>query len=101
MEDNFAIQLFEGKKVRIVWDETQEKYYFSIVDIVQVLTDSVDAKQYIKRLRTRDPELNIKWGTICTPVEMRAFDGKRRMVQAADLQGIFRIIQSIPSKKAA
>jgi hypothetical protein len=100
MEDNFAIQLFEGKKVRIVWDAEQEKYYFSIVDIVQVLTDSVDAKQYIKRLRTRDPELNIKWGTICTPVEMRAFDGKQRMVQAADLQGIFRIIQSIPSKKA-
>ena len=100
MNDNFAIQLFEGKKVRIVWDAEQEKYYFSIVDIVQVLTDSVDAKQYIKRLRTRDPELNIKWGTICTPVEMRALDGKRRMVQAADLQGIFRIIQSIPSKKA-
>ena len=101
MNDNFAIQLFEGKKVRIVWDAEQEKYYFSIVDIVQVLTDSVDAKQYIKRLRTRDPELNIKWGTICTPVEMRALDGKRRMVQASDLQGIFRIIQSIPSKKAA
>ena len=100
MNDNFAIQLFEGKKVRIVWDAEQEKYYFSIVDIVQVLTDSVDAKQYIKRLRTRDPELNTKWGTICTPVEMRALDGKRRMVQAADLQGIFRIIQSIPSKKA-
>ncbi|MBQ2540824.1 MAG: hypothetical protein II551_04165 [Paludibacteraceae bacterium] len=100
MEDNFAIQLFEGKKVRIVWDETQEKYYFSIVDIVQVLTDSVDAKQYIKRLRTRDPELHLKWGTICTPVEMKAFDGKQRKVQAADLQGIFRIIQSIPSKKA-
>ena len=100
MNDNFAIQLFEGKKVRIVWDAEQEKYYFSIVDIVQVLTDSVDAKQYIKRLRTRDPELNIKWGTICTPVEMRALEGKRRMVQASDLQGIFRIIQSIPSKKA-
>ena len=100
MEDNFAIQLFEGKKVRIVWDEEQEKHYFSVVDIVQVLTDSVDAKQYIKRLRARDPELNLKWGTICTPVEMRAFDGKQRKVQAADLQGIFRIIQSIPSKKA-
>ena len=78
MEDNFAIQLFEGKQVRIVWDAEQEKYYFSVVDVVQVLTDSVDAKQYIKRLRARDPELNIKWGTICTPVEMRAFDGKRR-----------------------
>ncbi len=78
MEDNFAIQLFEGKKVRIVRDEEQKKYYFSVVDIVQVLTDSVDAKQYIKRLRARDPELNLKWGTICTPVEMRAFDGKQR-----------------------
>lgn len=72
MEDNFAIQLFEGNKVRIVWDEEQEKYYFSVVDIVQVLTGSVDAKQYIKRLRMRDPELNLKWGTICTPVEMKA-----------------------------
>ena len=100
MANESLIQLFEGKKVRIVWDEEQEKYYFSIVDIVQVLTDSVDAKQYIKRLRARDPELNLKWGTICTTVEMRAFDGKRRKVQAADLQGIFRIIQSVPSKKA-
>ena len=100
MEDNFAIQLFEGKKVRIVWDEEQEKYYFSVVDIVQVLTGSVDAKQYIKRLRARDPELNLRWGTICTPTEMRASDGKVYKTQAADLQGIFRIIQSVPSKKA-
>lgn len=100
MDDNFAIQLFEGKRVRIVWDAEQEKYYFSVVDIVQVLTDSSDVKQYIKKMRARDSELNSKWGTICTPVEMRAFDGKRRKVQAADLQGIFRLIQSIPSKKA-
>ena len=100
MDDNFAIQLFEGKRVRIVWDAEEEKYYFSIVDIVQVLTDSADAKQYIKKMRARDPELDSKWGTICTPVEMRAFDGKRRKVQAADLQGIFRLIQSVPSKKA-
>ena len=100
MDDNFAIQLFEGKRVRIVWDAQQEKYYFSVVDIVQVLTDSADAKQYIKKMRARDPELDSKWGTICTPVEMRAFDGKRRKVQAADLQGIFRLIQSVPSKKA-
>ena len=100
MDDNFAIQLFEGKRVRIVWDAEQEKYYFSIVDIVQVLTDSSDVKQYIKKMRSRDSELDSKWGTICTPVEMRAFDGKQRKVQAADLQGIFRLIQSIPSKKA-
>lgn len=100
MDDNFAIQLFEGKRVRIVWDAEQEKYYFSVVDIVQVLTDSVDAKQYIKRLRARDPELDTRWGTICIPTEMRATDGKIYKTQAADLQGIFRLIQSIPSKKA-
>ena len=100
MANESVIKLFEGKQVRIVWDEEQEKYYFSVLDIVQVLTDSADAKQYIKRLRTRDAELNLKWGTICTPVEMEALDGKRRKVQSADLQGIFRIIQSVPSKKA-
>ena len=100
MEDKFAIQLFEGNKVRVVWDEEQEKYFFSVVDIIQVLTDSVDPKQYIKRLRSRDPELNLRWGTICTPTEMRAADGKMYKTQAADLQGIFRIIQSVPSKKA-
>jgi len=100
MNENFAIQLFEGKKVRIVWDAEQEKYYFSVADIVQVLTDSADVKQYIKRMRSRDSELNSKWGTICTPVVMLAPDGKRRKTQAADLEGIFRIIQAIPSKKA-
>ena len=100
MEDKFAIQLFEGNKVRVVWNEEQEKYFFSVVDIIQVLTDSVDAKQYIKRLRARDSELNLRWGTICAPTEMRAADGKIYKTQAADLQGIFRIIQSVPSKKA-
>lgn len=95
-----AIQLFEGKQVRIAWDEEEEKYYFSIADIVQILTDSKDIKQYIKRMRTRDPELNSRWGTICTPTEMTAADGKNYKTQAAYLEGIFRIIQSIPSKKA-
>ena len=100
MNDNFAIQLFEGKKVRIAWDAEQEKYYFSVTDIVQVLTDSVNPRDYIKKMLRRDPELKFKWGTICPPVEMLAPDGKRRKTQAADLEGIFRIIQSIPSKKA-
>ena len=99
MNDKFTIQLFEGKKVRFVWDAEKEKYYFSVTDIVQVLTDSADVKQYIKRMRARDAELNFKWGTICTPVEMLAPDGKRRKTQAADLEGIFCIIQSIPSKR--
>ena len=100
MNESFAIQLFEGKKVRIVWDAEQEKYYFSVTDIVQVLTDSVNPRDYIKKMLRRDPELKSKWGTICPPVEMLAPDGKRRKTQAADLEGIFRIIQSIPSKKA-
>lgn len=100
MNDNFSIQLFEGKKVRIAWDTELEKYYFSVTDVVQVVTDSVNPRDYIKKLLKRDPELKSKWGTICPPVEMLAPDGKRRKTQAADLDGIFRIIQSIPSKKA-
>ena len=100
MADESVIQLFEGKKVRIVWNEKEEKYYFSVVDIVEVLTESTDAKQYIKRMRSRDPELNSRWGTICTPTRMQAIDGKYYQTQSADLEGIFRIIQSIPSKKA-
>ncbi len=100
MEDNFAIQLFEGNKVRIVWDEEQEKYYFSVVDIVQVLTDSINPTDYLKKLRKRDPELGSFLGTNCPQVEMYTFTGKKRITLAADLQGIFRIIQSIPSKKA-
>jgi hypothetical protein len=100
MKENFTIQLFEGKKVRIVWDAEREKYYFAVADIVQVLTDSEDVKQYVKRMRARDPELNSRWGTICTPTRMMAADGKMYKTQAADLEGIFRIIQSIPSKKA-
>jgi hypothetical protein len=100
MNENLAIQLFENKKVRVAWDAEQEKYYFSVADIVEILTDSTDVKQYIKRMRARDPELNLRWGTICTPTRMMAADGKIYKTQAADLEGIFRIIQSIPSKKA-
>ena len=100
MPNESVIQVFEGKNIRIMWNEQEEKYYFSIADIVQILTDSTDVKQYIKRMRVRDPELDLKWGTICTPVRMRAADGKNRQVQAADLERIFRLIQSIPSKKA-
>ena len=100
MANESVIKLFEGKQVRIVWSEEEEKYYFSVADIVQVLTDTVNPRDYIKKMLRRDPELKSKWGTICPPVEMIAPDGKKRKSQAADLQGIFRIIQSIPSKKA-
>ena len=94
------IKIFEEKKVRTVWDDEEEKWYFSIADVVEVLTDSTDVKQYIKKMRSRDPELNIRWGTICTPTRMLAADGKYYKTQAATMDGIFRIIQSIPSGKA-
>ena len=100
MADESIIKLFEGKKVRVVWDEEQEKYYFAVQDIVQVLTDSSDVKQYIKRLRSRDIELDSMWGTICTPHQFVSTDGKKHAVNCSGLQGIFRIIHSIPSKKA-
>ena len=100
MSEQDKIQLFEDQPIRSAWDEEQEEWYFSVVDVVKVLTDSADPKQYIKKMRSRDPELNAKWGTICTPVAMTAADGKRRKIQAATLEGLFRIIQSIPSRKA-
>ena len=100
MDTQNKIQLFEDKKIRTAWDEEKEEWYFSVVDVVSILTDSADPKQYIKKMRTRDPELSAKWGTICTPVEMIAADGKKRKIQSADTEGLLRIIQSIPSPKA-
>lgn len=94
------IKLFQDKKIRSVWNDEEEQWYFSIVDVVEALTDSNDPKQYIKRMRSRDEVLNSNWGTICTPLEMTALDGKRRKVQTANVKGLFRIIQSIPSPKA-
>ena len=100
MDDNNSIQLFEDRKIRTAWDEEREEWYFSVQDVVAVLAESADPKQYIKKMRTRDPQLSANWGTICTPVEMIAADGKRRKIQAANTEGILRIIQSIPSSKA-
>lgn len=94
------IKVFESKEVRTVWNAEEEEYYFSVVDVVAVLTDSQDPKQYIKKMRSRDTELASKWGTICTPVEMVGLDGRRRKIQAANTRNILRIIQSIPSPKA-
>jgi hypothetical protein len=94
------IKLFESKKIRSVWNEAEQKWYFSVADVVEALTDSTDIKQYVKKLRQRDEQLNSYWGTICTPLEMIAADGKKRKVQAANVEGLLRIIQSIPSPKA-
>ena len=94
------IKLFQDKKIRSVWNEEEEQWYFSVVDVVEALTDSSDPKQYIKKMRTRDPQLNTNWGTICTLVQMPALDGKSRKIMASDIKGLFRLIQSIPSPKA-
>ncbi len=71
MPNESIIQIFEGKKVRVVWNEKEEKYFFAVADIVELLTDSADVKQYIKRMRSRDAELDSVWGTICTPLGYR------------------------------
>jgi len=94
------IKLFEEKRVRSVWREAEQQWYFSVQDVVEILTDSVNVKDYIKKLRKRDLQLNLNWGTICPLVEMIAADGKKRKIQAANVKGLFRIIQSIPSPKA-
>ncbi len=72
------------KKIRTTWDEKEEKWYFSVQDVVEILTDTVDAKDYIKKMKKRDPQLNFNWGTICPPVEMVAADGKKHKVQVAN-----------------
>ena len=99
MENN-KIQIFENQKIRTAWNEEAEEWYFSVVDVVAVLTDSKDAKQYIKKMRSRDEELNLRWGTICTLTELVAKDGKKYKTTVADIAGVLRIIQSIPSPKA-
>lgn len=94
------VKLFQDRKIRSAWNEEEEQWYFSIEDVVTALTDSADPKQYIKRMRSRDTQLQINWGTICTQVQMIAHDGKLRKVMAANIKSLFRIIQSIPSPKA-
>ena len=94
------LKIFNEKKIRTAWDAEKEEWCFSVVDVVAVLTDSKDPKQYIKKMRSRDPELSANWGTICTPVEMIGRDGKRHELLAATTAGVLRLIQSIPSPKA-
>jgi hypothetical protein len=86
------IKLFESKQIRSVWNEQEQKWYFSVQDVVEVLTDAADVKDYIKKMKKRDTQLNSNWGTICPLVEMQAVDGKSRKVQAAGTKGLLRII---------
>ena len=95
-----AIKLFEEKKVRTVWDDEQEKWYFSIVDVCDVLTDSKDPTAYWRKLKQRLKEEGNETVTNCHALKMQAADGKMRLTDVADTEQLFRIIQSIPSPKA-
>jgi DNA-damage-inducible protein D len=92
------IAVFQEATIRRTWHN--EEWWFAIVDVVGVLTDSADVKQYIKKIRSRDSALDANWGTTCTPLAILAPDGKMRETNCANTEGLFRIIQSIPSPKA-
>lgn len=100
MENNLAIQLFENKQIRVVWDAEKEKYYFSVVDVVQVLTESPRPRKYWSalkaKLKAEGDETSQKLGQLKLPSQ----DGKKRLTDVADLEEVLRIIQSIPSSKA-
>ena len=95
-----AIQLFQERKVRTVWDDQEEKWYFSIVDVVEVLTDSTNPQTYWRVLKNRLKKEGNETVTNCNAFKLRAADGKMRLTDVADTEQLFRIIQSIPSPKA-
>jgi hypothetical protein len=100
MSKETAVKLFETKQVRSIWSEEQEKWYFSIVDVVGILTESVDAGAYWRKLKQRLKEEGNETVTNCHSLKLVAEDGKMRMTDVADTEQLFRLIQSIPSKKA-
>ena len=100
MAEHEAIKLFNSLKIRVVWDDVQEKYFFSIVDVVSVLTESVDGRKYWNKLKQRLQEEGNQTVTNCHQLKMTAADGKQRLTDVADTEQLLRIIQSIPSKKA-
>ena len=100
MSNQAAIKLFETKRVRTAWNEDEEEWYFSVVDVVGILTDSVNPTDYLKKLRKRDEFLGDYLGTNCPQVEMVTDTGKIRKTLAGNVKDLFRIIQSIPSPKA-
>ena len=100
MGQKHQIQLFENKKVRSVWDEEQEKWYFAIVDVIEVLTDSANPQTYWRVMKNRLKKEGNETVTNCNALKMLAADGKMRLTDVADTQQLFRLIQSIPSPKA-
>ena len=87
------IAVFQETTIRRVWHN--EEWWFALSDVIVVLTDSADPRQYIKKMRSRDPALDANWGTTCTPLALRTSDGKMRETNCANTEGLFRIIQSI------
>ena len=100
MGDSDKIQLFEEKRIRTAWDEEKEEWYFSIVDVVSVLTESVDGRKYWNKLKQRLKEEGSELVTNCHQLKMTASDGKKRLTDVATTEQLLRIIQSIPSQKA-
>ena len=100
MNNPTAMHLFEAKQVRTAWNEDTEEWYFSVVDVVGVLTDSPDPKRYWSVLKTRLKQEGIERTTICSTLKLPAADGKMRLTDVANTEQLFRIIQSIPSPKA-
>ena len=100
MAQEEIIKQFGAAKIRVLWDEEQEKYYFSIVDVVRVLTESIDATAYWRKLKQRLKDEGNETVTSCHALKMTAEDGKQRFTDVADKEQLFRIIQSVPSKKA-
>jgi prophage antirepressor-like protein len=96
MTDKLVV--FKNKEIRRVLHNNE--WWFSVADVVEALTDSSDSRQYIKKMRQRDSELNSYWGTICTPLTLKAPDGKMRKTNCANTEGIFRIDRSIPAPEA-
>lgn len=99
MSDIEKIQLFEDQKIRTIWVESDEKWYFSIKDVILILADAKDPKDYLSKMRRREPELAEGWGQIVHPLVVRTPGGPQKE-NFANLEGMLRIIQSIPSKKA-
>jgi len=100
MSQELMIKLFDERQVRVVWDEEQEKYFFSVVDVVEVLTDSPNPRKYWSVLKTRLKKEGSELATNCSQLKMPAADGKKYLTDVADTEQVLRIIQSIPSKKA-
>ena len=100
MTQKQSLQIFEDRKIRTVWDDEQEKWYFSILDTVEILTESKDATAYWRKLKQRLKAEGNETVTNCHAFKMRALDGKMRLTDVADTEQLFRLIQSIPSPKA-